>query len=173
MSHTTHVACQQLACAFMCWRISSCLWLLQVLTDQLDATEKDQVGHNQERQRLSAWRDKVTGLEAALGELAGHSEKYPASPPSGSTTSPALKLRYLSRRFHMVCNQNSTCTVLSGSVCRQVSQGLCAGTPVFNPRCGELGVIHLLQALGIELALLVLVMGISCCSAFMLHRLAC
>ena len=51
---------------------------------------------------------------------------------------------------------NSTCTVLSGSVCRQVSQGLCADTLVFHPRCGELGLIHLLQALGFELALLVL-----------------
>lgn len=127
--------------------------LLQALTDQLDATEKDQVGHNQELQRLSAWRDKVLCLETSLGELAGHSEQNAASPPFGPGTSPELKMRYLSRLFHVVCRP-------AFDMCRSLKSVLQSDLSL--SRCGQPAMMPLLQGLGTGLALLVLSLGIFC-----------
>ena len=114
----THITCQHLAChAFAC---NFCLWLLQDLNFQGDGFDRNQTRLTRERQRLSAWRGKVAGLETALENLAGQFENAPQ--PSGSATSPALKQKYLSRLFHKVCTK--TIDMYSSlRICVAVSHG--------------------------------------------------
>ena len=79
------------------------MWLLQVLTDQSDATERDQARLNQELEKISAWGDQLSDLVVALGDLAAYFENYAARRYSGPMSLPQQNLRHISNHFHEVC----------------------------------------------------------------------
>ena len=78
------------------------LWRLQDLTEQSDATERDQLRLNQELEKFSAWGDQLADLVAALGDLAGYFEQYFARRFSGPIGVTEQNLRVVSDHFHEV-----------------------------------------------------------------------
>ena len=77
--------------------------VLQVLTAQRDAAERDQAKLKQELQKCKDWGDQIAHLVTALADLSQYFEKYAASRPAGLGVSlPEQTLRQLSDHFHQV-----------------------------------------------------------------------
>ena len=92
------------------------------MTEQSEATERDQLRLNEELEKISAWGDQLTDLVAALEELADYFQKYAALPPYGRVSAPGRNLRRLSDHFHEV-RLNATRTHVLEHLCHSQTWG--------------------------------------------------
>lgn len=132
------------------------LWLLQVLTEQSEATERDQLRLNQELEQISAWGDQLTDLVAALEDLAGYFGKYFARRNSGPVGPAEQQLRHLSDHFHEVPRLQHAC--------KHVLQHLCHRPNWFWTGYGVFGVYACFKASALGFDLLVLDLDMFCYS---------